>query len=142
MRPPAALAFGFAKFGTGAGLSRDCQAAAKRIPPGRGEAPVHGGGDRPLRHEADGAIGRARLREGRGGGRLLRELPGAGICVALKADDGGSRAAEAMMAGLVHHFLSLRDEERGAVEELAQPLIRNWNGIEVGRYRVAPDLLR
>jgi hypothetical protein len=45
-----------------------------------------------------------------------------------------------MMAALVLRFLPL-GQERAAVEALARPVLRNWNGIEVGQVRVSPDLL-
>ena len=67
-------------------------------------------------------------------------LPELGFGIALKAEDGNARAAEAMMAALVLRFLPL-GQERAAVEALARPVLRNWNGIEVGQIRVSPDLL-
>jgi L-asparaginase II len=45
-----------------------------------------------------------------------------------------------MMAGLVLRFLSLDIEERRAVEALAQPVLKNWNGIEVGQIRVSSEI--
>ena len=51
-----------------------------------------------------------------------------------------ARAAEALMAGLVLRFLPLSAEERTAVEALAQPAFKNWNGIEVGQIRVSPEV--
>jgi hypothetical protein len=37
-------------------------------------------------------------------------------------------------------FLDLRDDERRAVEALAQPVLKNWNGIELGQIRVALEI--
>jgi L-asparaginase II len=68
-------------------------------------------------------------------------FPELGYGIAIKADDGNSRAAEAMMAGVVLRFLPLSDAERSAVEALAQPVLKNWNGIEVGQIRISPALL-
>ena len=67
-------------------------------------------------------------------------LPELGYGVALKVEDGNARAAEAIMAGLVLRFLTLNTEERKAVEALAQPVLKNWNGIEVGQIRVPSDI--
>jgi L-asparaginase II len=67
-------------------------------------------------------------------------LPELGYGVALKVDDGHARAAEAMMASLILRFLPLNDEDRKAVEALAQPVLKNWNGIEVGQIRVAAEI--
>ena len=68
-------------------------------------------------------------------------FPELGYGIALKADDGNARAAEAMMAGLVLRFLPLSLEERQGVGALAQPVLKNWNGIELGQIRVASEIL-
>jgi L-asparaginase II len=73
-------------------------------------------------------------------GVYCASFPEIGYGVALKADDGDGRAAEAMMAGLVLRFLDLSHEERRAVEALAQPVLTNWNGIEVGQIRLMPGI--
>jgi L-asparaginase II len=73
-------------------------------------------------------------------GVYCASLPELGYGVALKIEDGNGRAAEAMMAGLVLRFLSLDIEERRAVEALAQPVLKNWNGIEVGQIRVSSEI--
>jgi L-asparaginase II len=140
--PLPALAFGFAKFGSGAGLSRSCQDAAKKIRQAVAKHPFMVAGTGRFDTKLMELLGERAFVKVGAEGVYCASFPELGYGVALKADDGGTRAAEAMMAGLVLHFLPLRDEERAAVEELAQPVIRNWNGIEVGRYRVAPDLLR
>jgi L-asparaginase II len=68
-------------------------------------------------------------------------FPDLGYGIALKADDGNARAAEAMMAGLALRFLPLSDNERKAVEGLAQPVLKNWNGVELGQIRVTSEIL-
>jgi L-asparaginase II len=67
-------------------------------------------------------------------------LPELGYGIALKMDDGGTRAAEVAMAALILRFLRLDGEERVAVERLVRPVLRNWNGIEVGTIRPAGPL--
>jgi hypothetical protein len=44
------------------------------------------------------------------------------------------------MAGLVLRFLPLGDNERKAVEVLAQPVLKNWNGIELGQIRPTAEI--
>jgi L-asparaginase II len=73
-------------------------------------------------------------------GVYCASLPELGYGVALKIEDGNARAAEVMMAGLVLRFLNLDTEERRAVEALAQPVLKNWNGIEVGQIRVSAEI--
>jgi L-asparaginase II len=140
--PLPALAFGFARFGTGAGLSRACQEAARRIRQAVAKHPFMVAGTDRFDTKLMELLGERAFVKVGAEGVYCATFPELGYGIALKADDGGTRAAEAMMAGLVLHFLSLRDDERAAVEALAQPVIKNWNGIEVGRYRVAPDLLQ
>jgi L-asparaginase II len=67
-------------------------------------------------------------------------LPGEGLGIALKCDDGASRAAQAIMAALIARFLPLAASERAGLETLAQPVLRNWNGFEVGQVRVTEAL--
>ena len=138
--PLPSLAFGFARFGAGAGLSREGRGAAERIRRAVARHPfmVAGTGRfdtrlmEILRERAFVKVGAE--------GVYCAALPELGFGIALKAEDGNSRAAEAMMAALVLRFLPL-GQERAAVEALARPVLRNWNGIEVGQVRVSPDLL-
>ena len=59
-------------------------------------------------------------------------IPGAGLGVAIKIDDGAARASEVAMAGVIARFVPLDDEDRAAFDWLLRPALRNWNGIEVG----------
>jgi len=135
------LAFGFAKFGTGAGLSAEGRAAAERIRKAVAAHPfmVAGTGRfdtrlmEVLKERAFVKVGAE--------GVYCAALPELGYGIALKADDGNARAAEAIMAGLILRFLTLNDQERAVVSALAQPVFRNWNGIEVGGIRLAPALV-
>jgi L-asparaginase II len=140
--PLPSLAFGFAKFGAGIGLSGPAKAAAERIRKAVAAHPfmVAGTGRfdtklmEILRERAFVKVGAE--------GVYCATFPELGYGIALKADDGHGRAAEAMMAGLILRFLPLNDQERAAVEALAQPVFKNWNGIEVGSIRLTPALMR
>jgi L-asparaginase II len=59
-------------------------------------------------------------------------LPEQGFGIALKCDDGASRAAQAIMAALIARFLPMGEVERRALSPLMRPVLRNWNGFEVG----------
>jgi L-asparaginase II len=139
--PLPALAFGFAKFGAGVGISPGCKSAAERIRKAVARHPfmVAGTGRfdtrlmEVLRERAFVKVGAE--------GVYCAAFPELGYGIALKADDGAGRAAEAMMAALILRFLKLDDTERATVEALAQPVLKNWNGIEVGCIRVTRDLL-
>jgi L-asparaginase II len=139
--PLPSLAFGFARFGTGAGLSASAKAAAERIRKAVALHPFMVAGTGRFDTKMMELLGeRAFLKVG-AEGVYCAAFPELGYGIAIKADDGNSRAAEAMMAGVVLRFLPLSDAERSAVEALAQPVLKNWNGIEVGQIRISPALL-
>jgi L-asparaginase II len=68
-------------------------------------------------------------------------LPEHGIGIALKCDDGATRAAEVAMAAMIARFLPTDGEQRGALDRFVRPVLRNWNGIEVGALRPTDELL-
>ena len=67
-------------------------------------------------------------------------LPELGLGLAVKVDDGATRAAQATIAALIARFLPLDDDERARFSAFAAPILRNWNGIEVGALRAAGPL--
>jgi L-asparaginase II len=138
--PLPSLAFGFARFGTGIGLPGEGRAAAARIRKAVARHPfmVAGTGrfDTKL---MDCLRERAFVKVG-AEGVYCGAFPELGYGIALKAEDGNGRAAEAMMAALALRFLTLSDDDRKTVEALAQPVLKNWNGIELGQIRVSPEL--
>jgi L-asparaginase II len=58
----------------------------------------------------------------------------------VKADDGATRAAQAMIAALIGRFLPVDEEDRSRLGRFAAPVLRNWNGIAVGSLRPAGPL--
>jgi L-asparaginase II len=139
--PLTALAFGFAKFGSGHGISRGCAAAAQRIRQAVAKNPfMVAGTGRFDTVVMDVLRERAFVKAG-AEGVYCAALPELGFGIALKADDGQGRAAEVMMAALLMHFLDLDSNERVAMEALARPVLKNWNGIEVGTLRATAPLV-
>ena len=67
-------------------------------------------------------------------------LPEQGIGIALKCDDGATRAAEVAMAAMIARFLPLTDKEHAELDRFVRPTLRNWNGIEVGGLRPSDAL--
>ena len=67
-------------------------------------------------------------------------LPREGLGIAVKCDDGASRAAQAIMAAVIARFLPLAANERALLERFVAPVQRNWNGFEVGQVRVTEAL--
>ncbi|NIX76847.1 asparaginase [Microvirga terricola] len=140
--PLPSLAFGFAKFGAGVGLSSGYKSAAERIRQAVARHPFMVAGTDRFDTKLMTVLGERVFVKVGAEGVFCAAFPELGFGVALKADDGNGRAAEAMMAGLVLRFLQLADEQRAAVEALAQPVLKNWNGIEVGRIRPSSDFLQ
>jgi len=64
-------------------------------------------------------------------------LPELGIGIAMKARDGNFRAAEVAVASIITDLIALNDSEIKALEPLVNPVLKNWNKIEVGGIRVA-----
>ena len=71
-------------------------------------------------------------------------LPGLGLGVAIKMDDGNTaRAAEVAMASVITRLLpALGEGDATFVRALADVTLRNWNGIEVGRLRAGGALAK
>jgi L-asparaginase II len=67
-------------------------------------------------------------------------LPEQALGIAVKCDDGASRAAQAVMAAVLLRFLPLAASERAALERFVAPVQRNWNGFEVGQIRITAAL--
>jgi L-asparaginase II len=84
--------------------------------------------------------GRAAIKTG-AEGVFAAILPERRIGIAVKVEDGASRAAEAVIAALLVQAGVLPPEHPDARAFLHGP-IRNWRGTETGHVRVATDLLR
>ena len=64
-------------------------------------------------------------------------VPGQGVGIAVKIDDGASRAAEIAVATLLSRFAGI-DPEKAA--PFRSKTLRNWSGTEVGEIRAAGPL--
>ena len=69
-------------------------------------------------------------------GMFCAAVPEQGIAIALKCEDGASRAAESMVAATLARFFRQDQAVHGRLMEMADHTMRNWNGIEVGSVRV------
>ena len=138
--PLPSLAFGFARFGTGIGLPGEGKAAAERIRRAVARHPFMVAGTGRFDTKLMDLLGERAFVKTGAEGVYCAAFPELGYGIALKTDDGHGRAAEAMMASLALRFLTLSDDERKALEALAQPVLKNWNGIEVGQIRVTSEL--
>ena len=62
-------------------------------------------------------------------------LPDHGVAMAVKCEDGTTRAAESMIFALVARYFEAGSPEREALMALANRTMKNWNGITVGEIR-------
>ncbi|AJY47479.1 asparaginase [Martelella endophytica] len=130
--PVKALAQGFAKLVTGTGLSEGRAAAGKRILTACMAEPFYvAGTDRACTELMQAAPGRIFAKTG-AEGVFCAALPEHGLGIALKCEDGATRAAEAMIAAVLMRYFADDAEVTAALEAMANRTLINWNGTEVG----------
>jgi L-asparaginase II len=138
--PLTALAHAFARFGTGQGLPPERAKAAIRIRAACAAQPYFVAGTGRFDTEIMKLFGARVLVKTGAEGVYCGALPEQGIGIALKCDDGATRAAEVAMATMIARFLPMSDDDRSALDRFLRPVLRNWNGIEVGGLRAAGGL--
>ena len=134
--PLTAMAHGFAKMGSGDGLGPERAKAARRLVNACMAEPFYvAGTDRFCTRLME--LGKGRLFGKTGAeGVFCGTIPELGLGIALKCDDGGTRASEAMMAAVVARLLPSDDPLSDALAEMSQPTLTNRNGYVVGETRV------
>ncbi len=130
------LAHGFAKFATGHGLAPARATAAARLRQACAAKPWFVAGTGRFCTEIMELFGERTFVKTGAEGVYCGALPRQGLGIAIKCDDGAARAAQAVMAATIARFLPLEAAERAALEPLVRPVLRNWNGFEVGAIRV------
>ena len=129
------LAHGFARMTTGKGLEPLRARASKRLMEACMAEPFYvsgtGGTCTALMQIAPGKIFAKTGAEG----VFCATLPEQGIAVALKCEDGTTRAAEAMVAATLARFFERGGETHAALMALATRPIHNRNGAVVGEVR-------
>lgn len=66
-------------------------------------------------------------------------IPGAGVGICVKSEDGAKRAAETIIALLLERYGILKKEPANGIGDLLTPIVYNRAGAEVGCIRVAAD---
>ncbi|MEP3345063.1 MAG: asparaginase [Litoreibacter sp.] len=74
-------------------------------------------------------------------GVFVAILPEQGLGMALKISDGGTRAAEAAIAGLLVRYGVLDADHPMAKKRMYGPVL-NWNGLNTGHMRLSPEFLQ
>jgi L-asparaginase II len=134
--PLKSLALAFARFGSGQGLSADRAAAAARIRAAVAAHPMLVAGSGRFDTRLMEALGASVFSKSGAEGVHCAALPGLGLGLAVKCDDGAGRAAEVVTATLIQRLLAL---DPAGMAPFTTPALTNWNGITVGALRASAD---
>lgn len=137
--PLAPLARGFACLGTGDGLEPLRAEAAKRIYDACVGNPFMVAGTGRFCTEVMAAFGGRVFVKTGAEGVFTAAIPELGLGVALKCDDGATRAAETMMAAVIDALIDLDEDETKALAPWLAPRLENWNGRHVGDIRAVAE---
>jgi L-asparaginase II len=135
--PLVALAQGFARFGTGEGLSPASRKCAARIRSAVAAHPLTVAGKGRFDTEVMSLLGASAFTKTGAEGVVCAALPEAGFGLAIKADDGAGRAAQVVIAALIRRFGGFEEETAARLQPFVTPRLLSWNGAEVGRLRPA-----
>jgi len=138
--PLAALARGFACFATGEGVAPGRAKAAARLRAACAREPWHVAGTGRFCTEVMRTFGERVFVKTGAEGVFCGALPELGLGIAVKCDDGATRAAELMMAAALARFLP-SPEDRAALASRLAPTLRNWHGTQVGALRPCGPLV-
>jgi L-asparaginase II len=138
--PLVALARGFARLGTGHGLSLARSNALARIRAAVAANPLTVAGRGRFDTDVMSLLGPRVFIKSGAEGVACAALPEAGLGLAVKADDGAGRAAQVMIAALIRRFGDLEQEAGARFSRFVSPRLSNWNGAEVGLMRAAGPL--
>lgn len=138
--PLTSLALGFARFGSGVGMGRKRAKAAERIRASVAAHPHMVAGTGRFDTVLMSAMGARAFTKTGAEAVFCAAFPELGFGVALKIEDGGTRASEAVMASLIAHFLKPEGAAGDVVARLAAPTLVNWKGVEVGEVRMVQPL--
>jgi L-asparaginase II len=137
--PLAALAKGFARFGSGEKLTPRRAAAAKSLMQACFTDPMliagHGRFDTIVARGLNGVA----LTKGGAEGVHCASLPELGLGIALKIDDGAKRATERALSEILAALLA---EARIVLADQLEGELRNWRGLKVGRIEASAELMR
>lgn len=134
------LARGFAKMATGNGLAPERAKAARRLFAACMAEPWQvAGTGRFCTRLMELAPGRLFVKTG-AEGVFCAALPEKGLGIALKCEDGATRAAESMVAAVLAKLMADDAALSASLHELAKRTLRNWNGIAVGEVRPVAEL--
>ena len=137
--PLSRLAAAFARFIAGEGVAAERQAVMRRIAKACiAEPELVAGKGRACTLLMAALKGAAFIKTG-AEGVFCAALPGSGLGIALKIDDGAKRASEVAIAATLARLLP---DAAAQLAPFATLTLSNWRGTVVGNLRPAPELLR
>jgi L-asparaginase II len=137
----ATIARGFARLCTGQHLGPARAQAGRRILQAAARAPFMVAGTDRFCTDVMSLLGARVFVKTGAEGVYCAAFPESGLGVALKCDDGATRASEIMMAAVIARFLAMSEAEAASFRRFLHPEIRNWNGLLTGSMRPATVLL-
>lgn len=138
--PLRGLALGFAKMATGQGLEPVRAKASRRLMEACMAEPFYvAGTNRACTKLMQVAPGRIFAKTG-AEGVFVAALPEQGIAMAVKCEDGTTRAAESMIFALLARCFEKDEEIQSTLKGMANHALKNWKGIPVGEVRVTDAL--
>jgi L-asparaginase II len=134
--PLKGLAHGFAKMLTGQGLEPQRAEASRRLMEACMAEPFYvAGTNRACTRLMEVAPGKIFAKTG-AEGVFIAALPEQGLAMAVKCEDGTTRAAEAMIFALISRYFEKGGEVQAKLMSMANRSMTNWNGMHVGDVRV------
>ncbi|MHA7772083.1 asparaginase [Roseibium sp. M-1] len=139
--PLKSFARAFAAFGTGEGLEPLRAEAAERLFDACINEPyMVAGADRFCTKVMETFRGRVFVKTG-AEGVFCAAVPELGFGIALKCDDGATRASEVMMATVLEAMLELNEDEAALMDSLVNPPVLTRRGIQAGHIKPRQEFL-
>lgn len=130
------LAIAFAKFGVGKDASNSRSKAMLRLRGACLKHPEMVAGTKRFDTDFMHANGQRVFVKTGAEGVFTAALPELGFGVALKCHDGATRAAETACATIIESLLEDTQTPSNNLKRFTNPILKNWNGIEVGSLRM------
>jgi len=138
--PIANTAFAFAQMADPHHLPEKRAAACRRILAAMMAEPfMVAGTDRFCTQVMEVIPGRAAIKTG-AEGVYCGAVPGMGLGICIKVEDGAGRAAEVAMGQVLRHLGAIDEAEAAKLARVLQPEIRNWAGTPAGQLRPSAEL--
>jgi L-asparaginase II len=142
LAPLAALAAAFARLGRGAAGGGGTASPVGRIGGAMARHPELLGEPESFNGLLAGHLGGRLIAKGGAEGLFCVAVPEADIGVAVRIEDGSSRALGAVVLALLDQLEVVRPEELGPLAPLREPVVKNWRGLRVGAIRPTFTLSR